>query len=104
MDRNRRRKNLLSFKDTNCQHKSINFDYIYSTSQISHCDILVFKNSLNSLSIKLYTKPTDIPAYLHVIKRKHLIWIIHVIQKKIYIEEDLDKALNELKCKFIERL
>ena len=97
MDRNRRR--ILSFfEDINRQHKSIKFDYYYSKSESSFLDT------------KLYTKPTDRPAYLHQ-KSYHPKSLKGNIQfgqamriKNICTkEEDLDQALNELKCKFKER-
>ena len=57
---------VLSFiEDINRQHKSIKFDYNYSKSEISFLDTVAFKNTLNALSTKLYTKPTYRLAYLH---------------------------------------
>ena len=56
---------LSFFENINRQHKSIKFDYNYSKSEISFLDTVVFTNTLNALSTKLYTKPTDRPAYLH---------------------------------------
>ena len=70
----------------------------------------MFKNKLNTLSTKLYTKPTDRPAYLHQ-KSYHPKSLKDNIPfgqalrvKRICREvEDLDQALSELKGKFLQR-
>ena len=101
---------LRFFQDINLQHQSIKFDYSYSTSEISFLDTVVFKNKLNTLSTKLYTKPTDRSAYLHQ-KSYHPKSLKDNIPfgqalrvKRICTEvEDLDQALSELKDKFLQR-
>ena len=55
------RSQVKSILRTNQQDK---FDYKYSYESI--LDTLVVKNNRNSLSAKLYSKPTDRPTYTHV--------------------------------------
>ena len=54
------------FEQINKTHSMIKFDYKYSYESIEFLDTLVFKNNRNSLSTKLYSKPTDRPTYTHV--------------------------------------
>ena len=57
------KEDLISFfKEINTIHDSIKFDCNYSNKQINFLDTTVFKNERNSLSIKLFTKPTDKPG------------------------------------------
>ena len=73
-------------------------------------DTTVFKNNHNSLSTKLFTKPTDRTAYLHS-KSYHPKSLINNIPygqalraKRICSEEeDLVEALDNMKAKFISR-
>ena len=54
------------FEQINKIHSTKMFDYKYSYESIEFLDTLVFKNNRNSLSTKLYSKPSDRPTYTHV--------------------------------------
>jgi hypothetical protein len=103
--------NLLKFfKEINNVHESIKFDCKYSFHSINFLDTTVFKNNTKSLSTRLFTKPTDRPAYLHSnsYHPKSLIKNIPYGQalraKRICTEEkDLKQALDTLKANFQKR-
>ena len=95
------------FNEINTVHYTIKFDCQYSFNSINFLDTTVYKNKHNSLSTKLFTKPTDRRAYLHRNSCHPNSLIINIPYgqalrvKRICSEEtDLQEALDELKKKF----
>ena len=98
------------FEQINKTHSTIKFDYKYSYESIEFLDTLVFKNNRNSLSTKLYSKPTDRPTYTHVTSYhpksqiQNIPYGLALRVKRICAEDDDFKAgLSKLKKDFQTR-
>ena len=94
----------LRFVEINTVHDTFKFDCQYSFNSINFLDTAVYKNKHNSLSTKLFTKPTD-RLTQEFVPPNSLIKNIPYGQalrvKRICSEEtDLQEALDELKKKF----
>ena len=100
---------LAFFNEINTVHESIKFDCKYLLESINFLDTTVFKNNQRSLSTKLFSKPTDRPAYIHnkSYHPKSKVRNIHgqtLRVKRICTEKgDLKEALNRLKTSFQTR-
>ena len=98
------------FEQINKVHSTIKFDYKYSYESIEFLDTLVFKNDKNSLSTKLYSKPTDRPAYTHVTSYHPKSQIQNIpygqamrVKRICTEEEDFQAGLSKLKKDFQTR-
>ena len=101
---------LVFFKEINTVHENIKFDCKYSYKSIDFLDATVFKNNQQSLSTKLFTKPTDRPGYIHNTSYhpksqiKNIPYGQALRVKRICTEEsDLQEALKHLKAGFQSR-
>ena len=88
-------------------HESIKFDCKYSLESVNFLDTTVFKNNQRSLSTKLSSKPTDLPAYIHnksyhpKSQLRNIPYGQALRVKRICTEnDDLKEALNQLKTSF----
>ena len=101
---------LAFFNEINTEHESINFDCKYSLESINFLDTTVFKNNQRFLSTKLFSKPTDRPAYIHNksyhpksqlrnIPYGQALRVERICTEKV----DLIEAMNQLKTSFQTR-
>ena len=99
---------LRFFDDINKIHDNIKFDCKYSKESINFLDSTVFKNQRGSLSIKLFTKPTDRPGYIqsksyHPKSQIRNIPYGQALRSKRINTEDLRQTLDNIKMNFTKR-
>ena len=105
------KESLLAFcNEINTVHESINFDCKYSLESINFLVTTFFKNNQRSPSTKLFSKPTERPAYIHnrsyhpKPQLRNIPYGQALRVKRICTEkDDLKEPLNQLKTSFQTR-
>ena len=98
------------FQELNKVHRTIKFDYKFSTKEINFLDLTIYKDNKGTLATKVYTKPTDRQSYLYRTSAhpEHLIKSIpygQALRLRIICteESEFSKACNQLSNKLKNR-